>query len=164
MPYLSNLQLLIAGGILGYSGISLFTSPSIFLARIAPLTRLIERHTGLAAYEGGDEGLALAGLALMLLGYLHLMACYTRDEKMKRNSTPGRLIAAATAWYTCTQTPHGSSLVALFGILNLVGGLLMGFSVGFGDGNEVDLEAERERKRAKAKVVEAKKGERGDRP
>ncbi|GAA5958150.1 hypothetical protein JCM21900_002925 [Sporobolomyces salmonicolor] len=150
MPYLSNLQLLIAGGIFAYSGISLSSNPSTFLARIAPLTSLIERLTGLAAYKGGDEGLALAGLALMLLGYLHLMACYTHDEKMKRNSTPGRIIAATASFYICAQTSQGSSLIALFGIFNFVGGMLMGFSVGFEDGNQVDIEAneaEREKKR-----------------
>lgn len=69
------------------------------------------------------------------------------------SAASGRLILAAGAYWLCQQTPHGSSLMALFGIINLVSGLAMGLSVGFGDGNAVDLEIKERieaRKRAAA--------------
>lgn len=58
----------------------------------------------------------------------------------RRPSASGRLIFAALAYFVCFQTPHGSALVALAGAINLVSGLAMGLSLGFGDGNAVDLE------------------------
>lgn len=73
----------------------------------------------------------------------------------------GRLILAVLCYWLCVQTPNGSSLVALFGLVNLVTGVAMGFSVGWGDGNAVDLEikerlAVRRRTAAAATPSEAK--------
>lgn len=74
------------------------------------------------------------------------------------SAASGRLILAAGTYWLCQQTPHGSSLLALFGIINLVSGLAMGLSVGFGDGNAVDLEIKERieaRKRAAAAAAKA---------
>ncbi|BGP36285.1 hypothetical protein JCM10449v2_000183 [Rhodotorula kratochvilovae] len=81
------------------------------------------------------------------------MAVYTLDRKAQMNSTSQRLFLAMGSYALCTQTAHGSSLIALFGIANLVSGVLMGFSVGWGDGNAVDLELKQRveaRRRAEA--------------
>ncbi|BGP28422.1 hypothetical protein JCM10296v2_000154 [Rhodotorula toruloides] len=140
MPAFSGLQMLLYGAGCVYSGYSLCTSPSAFIAQLSPATRLIEEQTALKAHKGGDDALALAGLLLLGMGYLYFWAVYTKDEKMKRNSTSGRLALALLSFWVCKNTPHGTSLVALFGGVNLVAGILMGLSVGFGDGNAVDLE------------------------
>ncbi|BGP21278.1 hypothetical protein Rt10032_c19g6256 [Rhodotorula toruloides] len=70
--------------------------------------------------------------------------------------TSGRLALALLSFWVCKNTPHGTSLVALFGGVNLVAGLLMGLSVGFGDGNAVDLEL-KARAMARRREEEAKK-------
>ncbi|KAK4331976.1 hypothetical protein RTBOTA2_000140 [Rhodotorula toruloides] len=154
MPAFSGLQMLLYGaGCARYfrttrnalltcssPGYKLCTSPAAFIAQLSPATRLIEEQTSLKAHKGGDDALALVGLLLLGLGYLYLWAVYTKDEKMKRNSTSGRLALALLSFWVCKNTPHGTSLVALFGGANLVAGVLMGLSVGFGDGNAVDLE------------------------
>lgn len=76
----------------------------------------------------------------------------------KRNSISTRFIYAFTCYYTVSKTSHGSSLIALFGLFNIVSAFLLGLTVGFGDGNAVDLEiAEVEaKKQAKALKVKAK--------
>ncbi|BGO99053.1 hypothetical protein NBRC10513v2_000154 [Rhodotorula toruloides] len=140
MPAFSGLQMLLYGAGCVYAGYKLCTSPAAFIAQLSPATRLIEEQTSLKAHKGGDDALALVGLLLLGLGYLYLWAVYTKDEKMKRNSTSGRLALALLSFWVCKNTPHGTSLVALFGGANLVAGVLMGLSVGFGDGNAVDLE------------------------
>ncbi|GAA5917938.1 hypothetical protein JCM6882_004132 [Rhodosporidiobolus microsporus] len=158
MPAFSGLQLLAVGLTYAWTGVSLLTNPTAFLLRLSPLTALVEQQTGLKAYQGGDEGLALAGIALVLLAYYHVMAVYTLDEKFKRNSVSGRLFATLASYYACYSTPHGSSLIALFGIFNLVTGLVLGLSVGFGDGNAVDLELrQRWEERQKAAAGGARK-------
>lgn len=47
---------------------------------------------------------------------------------------------AFAGYYLITKTPHGNSLLALWSLFNLGSGLLMGMTVGFGDGNAVDIE------------------------
>lgn len=108
------------------------------------------------------------------------MAAYTLDEKFKRNSSkilfpsrilslahtlsraaPGRVIFSVAGFHICQRTPHGNSLVALLSIFHLVTGVLMGLTVGWGDGNAVDLEIAEEKARAdkraeKSKVVASK--------
>jgi hypothetical protein len=69
---------------------------------------------------------------------------------------PGRFAFGLACLYICQKTPHGSSLVAFFGVCSTVAGILMAMLVGPGDGNAVDLE-EGEKKwraeqRAKAKA------------
>ncbi|GAA5936647.1 hypothetical protein JCM10213_000016 [Rhodosporidiobolus nylandii] len=140
MPAFSGLQTLLAGVVYGYSGLALLFWPAQFLERTRPLTEALERRTELKLFEGGSDGTALAGVVLSVLGYSYVMTVYTLDEKAKRNSTSARILTALLCYYACTSTPHGSSLVALFGLFNLVSGLLMGLSVGWGDGNAVDLE------------------------
>lgn len=115
------------------------------------------------------------GIGLLSMSYFYFMGVYTGDEKFKRNSSespslftdsnvslkfassaPGRFILAFLSYYICTSQPqHASSLLALFGLYNLASGFMMGISVGFGDGNEVDLEREERKKR----FLEARKKE-----
>ncbi|GAA5827107.1 hypothetical protein JCM11251_001120 [Rhodosporidiobolus azoricus] len=140
MPAFSGLQLLLVGAAYAYSGVSLIRDPALCLLRLSPYTKIVESMSGLKAYRGGEESLAFAGVALVLLAYYHIMAVYTLDEKFKRNSVSGRILVAIACYYTCNSTNHGSSLVAVFGLFNLVTGVLLGVSVGFGDGNAVDLE------------------------
>merc|ERR1712070_461474 len=124
-----------------YAGFRLCVNPALFLSDLAPTLAWVEgqlrtRDVHLAPTESlSPSGLALGGLCMLLIGYYHLMAVYTLDEKLKRNSTSGRIIFAALAYFVCFQTPHGSALVALAGAINLVSGLAMGLSLGFGDGN-----------------------------
>ncbi|GAA6041626.1 hypothetical protein JCM8097_007774 [Rhodosporidiobolus ruineniae] len=140
MPAFAGLQTLLTGLAYAYAGVSLLRDPASFVAQVAPLTSLIEALTELKPYKGDEAGLAFVGLLLILLGYYFVFAVYTLDEKFKRNSVSGRILAALVSAYLCFQTPFGSSLVALFGLFNLVTGLAMGLSVGWGDGNAVDIE------------------------
>ncbi|GAA5829501.1 hypothetical protein JCM5353_001274 [Sporobolomyces roseus] len=156
MPYLSNLQQLITAAVFGYSGYGLIFSPARTLAQLSPFFNLIEQHTSLKRYNGSQDGLMFFGIGLLSMSYFYLMGVYTGDEKFKRNSTPGRFILAFLSYYICTsQSQHASSLLALFGLYTLTSGLMMGISVGFGDGNEVDLEREERKKR----FLEARKKE-----
>ncbi|GAA6007571.1 uncharacterized protein JCM10292_003929 [Rhodotorula paludigena] len=154
MPAFSGLQALLYGVACIYTGWRLCSAPLEFLAEIGPATRRIEQRTGLKSHGGDEASLALAGLLLGGLGYFYLWAVYTLDEKHKRNSTSQRIFLGMASWLICTQTSHGSSLIALFGIINVVTGLLMGLSVGFGDGNAVDLEL-------KARIEARRRGQPG---
>lgn len=71
---------------------------------------------------------------------------------------PGRFILAFASYYLATiggSKPSATAspivtiaLLKLFAIFNLASGLLMGLSIGFQDGNQVDLdETERARRR-----------------
>ncbi|GAA6010270.1 hypothetical protein JCM10207_005697 [Rhodosporidiobolus poonsookiae] len=154
MPALSGLQTLLAGLAYVYAGVSLLHSPASFLQKLAPLTILIEDHLDVKPYVAVDEGLAGVGVGLVFIGYFFVMAVYTNDAKFKHNSVSGRLLAAFASYYACTQTPYGSSLVALLGLFNLASGALLGLSIGFGDGNVVDLELKKRveaRRRAEGK-------------
>ncbi|GAA5849195.1 hypothetical protein JCM9279_005821 [Rhodotorula babjevae] len=141
MPAFAGLQTLVYGALCIYAGLRLCTAPAALLDQLAPVTRLLEDKAGLKPHGAGDEAsLALAGLALAALGYSYLMSVYTLDRKAQMNGTSQRLFLALGSYVLCKQTEHGSSLIALFGLVNLASGLLMGFSVGWGDGNAVDLE------------------------
>ncbi|TNY23802.1 hypothetical protein DMC30DRAFT_413919 [Rhodotorula diobovata] len=141
MPAFAGLQTLAYGAFCIYAGVRLCTSPDVLLVQVAPLTRLLEDKAGLQPHGAGDRAsLALAGLALFALGYSSLMAVYTLDKKAQMNATSQRLFLAIGSYFLCQQTPHGSSLIALFGLVSLSSGLLFGVTVGWGDGNAVDLE------------------------
>ncbi|GAA6046533.1 hypothetical protein JCM3770_006196 [Rhodotorula araucariae] len=160
MPALAGLQSLVYGGACLYAGIRLCTTPATLLVQVAPLTRLLEEKAGLQPHTGDDSSLALAGLALFALGYSYLMSVYTLDRKAQMNSTSQRLFLALGSYALCTQTTRGSSLIALFGIISLVTGVLMGLSVGWGDGNAVDLELKQRveaRRRAGATTSQEKR-------
>ncbi|GAA5882217.1 hypothetical protein JCM3774_000966 [Rhodotorula dairenensis] len=165
MPAFAGLQTLLYGLGCMYSGFRLCSTPARFLDQLSPALTWIEqqsvaRGVPLARGDMSAGPLALAGLGLLALGYMYMMAVYTLDEKFKRNSTSGRLILATLCYWVCVQTPNGSSLVALFGLVNLVSGLAMGFSVGWGDGNAVDLEIkERLEARRRALATAAGAGE-----
>ncbi|SCV68501.1 BQ2448_622 [Microbotryum intermedium] len=151
-----DVQLAVAGLAHVISGVALLRDPGAFLQAVQPLITLIEDQTKLRSYSGNDQALVLVGVLSFAIGAQYLLSVYTMDEKAKRNSTrghrltkpsqtsaspaPGRLLFAATCFYVCKKTPDGSSLLALFGIFSFISGLLMGFTVGFGDGNAVDLE------------------------
>ncbi|GAA6064536.1 hypothetical protein JCM10212_005640 [Sporobolomyces blumeae] len=159
MPYLAGLQQIVTTAILAYSGYALATSPRHFLELVAPLTRAIERRTDLAPYAGGDDALALFGVALSLLASLFAMSIYTNDEKFKRNTTPVRCIIGFASYYLCTSPTHtarSSSLLALFGLFNLLTGVVLGLSIGFEDGNQVDLD-DKERKRTALARIRAER-------
>ncbi|GAA5981075.1 hypothetical protein JCM10908_003975 [Rhodotorula pacifica] len=160
MPAFAGLQALVYGLGCMYSGFRLCSTPTQFLQQLSPFTSWIEKQSAqrgvqLARSDLGAGPLAFAGLALFAIGWQYMMAVYTLDEKFKRNSTSGRLILAVLSYWICVQTPNGSSLVALFGLVNLVSGLAMGFSVGWGDGNAVDLEI-KERIEARRRAAAAK--------
>ncbi|GAA5966083.1 hypothetical protein JCM8115_004927 [Rhodotorula mucilaginosa] len=145
MPAFAGLQTLLYGLACMYSGYRLCSTPAQFLQQLSPALSWIEKQSAqrgvqLARSDMGAGPLGFAGIALLALGYFYMMAVYTLDEKFKRNTTSGRLILAVLCYWLCVQTPNGSSLVALFGLVNLVTGVAMGFSVGWGDGNAVDLE------------------------
>ncbi|GAA5975054.1 hypothetical protein JCM11641_000012 [Rhodosporidiobolus odoratus] len=163
MPAFSGLQLLLYGLVLSYSGISLVLSPESFLLRFGPVVKLMKRYTGLrgaaTAHEGGEDGWVGMGVVLSVLGYYCIMAVYTLDEKFKRNSVSARLFTGILCYYACTSPSspsQGSSYIALFGLFNAFTGLVMGLSVGFGDGNAVDIEL-KQRAQARNKAVRAEK-------
>ncbi|KDE09799.1 hypothetical protein MVLG_00198 [Microbotryum lychnidis-dioicae p1A1 Lamole] len=137
---LSDVQLGVAGLAHVIAGVALLREPTAFLRVVQPVLTLIEKETQLRPYSGNNQALALVGVLSFAIGAQYILSVYTLDEKAKRNSTPGRLLFAATCFYVSKKTPHGSSLLALFGIFSFFSGLFMGFTVGFGDGNAVDLE------------------------
>ncbi|GAA5835027.1 hypothetical protein JCM3766R1_002075 [Sporobolomyces carnicolor] len=161
MPYFSNLQQLLTGLVLSYSGYRLALHPDGFISSLAPLARLVEPRwasvQGALGQEVRHEG-ELSGVCLLAVGYFYLWSMYTQDEKFKRNSVPGRFILAFASYYLATiggSKPSATAspivtiaLLKLFAIFNLASGLLMGLSIGFQDGNQVDLdETERARRR-----------------
>lgn len=117
MPYFSNLQQLLTGLVLSYSGappilsIDLRSSfnktrshssrtgyrlalhPDGFISSLAPLARLVEPRwasvQGALGQEVRHEG-ELSGVCLLAVGYFYLWSVYTQDEKFKRNSGPSR--------------------------------------------------------------------------
>ncbi|GAA6011792.1 hypothetical protein JCM11491_000752 [Sporobolomyces phaffii] len=156
MPYFSNLQLLLTGVALTYCGYSFAFEPSVALGRLERLLVLFgaaEFELPLSRYSDANGLLAGWGVGLLAQGYFYLMSVYTNDEKFKRNSVPGRFILAflchylASSRFTSSTTSITASLLRLFGVFNLSTGAIMGLSIGFQDGNQVDIDEEMARKR-----------------
>ncbi|GAA5899330.1 uncharacterized protein JCM6883_005184 [Sporobolomyces salmoneus] len=156
MPYFSNLQQLLTGLMLSYSGYGLAFQPHQFRLRLAPFLRLFtETDIPAVHLESSTAFTSLAGVSLLSLGYFYLWSIYTQDEKFKRNSVPGRFIIAFLSYYLATiendsTSSLSSALLNLFAIFNLATGFSMGLSIGFQDGNQVDIdEAEKRRQKEK---------------
>ncbi|GAA5996809.1 hypothetical protein JCM5350_007111 [Sporobolomyces pararoseus] len=167
MPYFSNLQQLLTGLTLTYAGYGLAFQPHKLLIQLVPLCRLV--GIGSPSLSTSNEPqpfellatLALVGVSLLALGYFYLMSIYTQDEKFKRNSVPGRFILAFVSYYITTLESTSSTssrslstcLLQLFASFNLFTGTLMGLSIGFEDGNQVDIDERKKQTTLRMKWV-----------
>ncbi|GAA5966742.1 hypothetical protein JCM3765_000931 [Sporobolomyces pararoseus] len=166
MPYFSNLQQLLTGLALSYAGHGLVFRPLELLRELQSLCQLVGiGYPSISTSNEQVSTLALVGVSLLALGYFYLMSIYTQDEKFKRNSVPGRFILAFVSYYITTLEPPSPSssstsspslstcLLQAFAIFNLFTGLLMGLSIGFQDGNQVDIDERKKQKALRMKWV-----------
>ncbi|GAA5923451.1 uncharacterized protein JCM15063_003650 [Sporobolomyces koalae] len=156
MPYLSNLQQLLTALALTYSGYGLVFSPNSFISTTGPLLHFASRLAGLddphfsqPESPVGTSTMTAFGIGLLSISFFYVMSIYTKDDKFKRNSVPGRILLASLSYYLLNTREFDAqfaSLLATFAGFNLGTGILMGLSIGFQDGNQVDIDEKRARK------------------